>query len=329
MPVSAIAQLVQDLPAATDPDLLVGADQFSDAAVYRLGPELAVVQSVDYFPPIVNDPFVYGQIAAANALSDVYAMGGQPRTVLNIVGFPDDKLGLDVLRAILRGGAERVKLAGAVVVGGHSVRDAEVKYGLSVTGVVDPAVMMTNRAAAPGDTLVLTKPLGTGFVTTAARARRCPDDVLAAACESMISLNRAASQAAMDVGVKAATDITGFGLAGHALEAAEASGVTLRFELDSLPLLSGAMDLARAGNRTRANPTNRAHVESELRLDSVASDDERLEFLFDPQTSGGLLIAVAPDRVNALLDRCRSEGAESATAVGMVTDRDDVALIVS
>jgi selenide,water dikinase len=329
LPVSAIAQLVQDLPAATDPDLLVGADQFSDAAVYRLGPELAVVQSVDFFPPIVNDPFVYGQIAAANALSDGYAMGGQPRTALNIVGFPDDKLGLDVLRSILRGGAERVKSAGAVVVGGHSVRDAEVKYGLSVTGVVDPAVMMTNRAAAPSDTLVLTKPLGTGFVTTAARADRCPDNVLAAACASMIALNRAASEAAMEVGVRAATDITGFGLAGHALEAAEASGVTLRFELDSLPLLPGAMDLARAGNRTRANPTNRAHVEPELRLDSVASDDERLEFLFDPQTSGGLLIAVAPDRVDALLDRCRSGGVESATTVGMVTDRGDAALIVS
>ncbi len=329
MPVSAIAQLVQDLPAADDPDLLVGADQFSDAAVYRLGPELALVQSVDFFPPIVNDPFAYGQIAAANAMSDVYAMGGQPRTALNIVGFPDDRLGLDVLRAILRGGAERVKSAGAVVVGGHSVRDAEVKYGLSVTGVVDPTLMMTNRTAAPGDTLVLTKPLGTGFVTTAARANRCPDDVLAAACTSMIALNRAASEAAVELGVKAATDITGFGLAGHALEAAEASGVTLHFELDSLPLLDGALDLARAGNRTRANPTNRAHVEPKLRLDSVASDDVRLEFLFDPQTSGGLLVAVAPDRVDALIEGCRSRGVDSAAAIGMVTEKSSAAIVVS
>ena len=205
---------MQGLPSFSDPNLLVGAEHFSDAGVYRLADGMAIVQSLDFFPPLVNDPFVFGQIAAANSLSDVYAMGGRPITAMNIVGFPDDKLGFDVLQEILRGGAERVLAAGAVLLGGHSVRDAEIKYGLSVTGIVDPDHMITNEAAAPGDVLVLTKPLGTGFVTTALRAGKCPDDVLAAACASMMRLNDTAAEAALSVGAKAATDITGFGLAG-------------------------------------------------------------------------------------------------------------------
>ena len=176
---------MQGLPASADPNLLLGAEHFGDAGVYRLADGMAIVQSVDFFPPIVNDPYLFGRIAAANALSDVYAIGAKPRTALNIVGFPDEQLDLEVLGEILRGGAERIEAAGAVIVGGHSLRDAEIKYGLAVTGVVDPDLMMTNMAARPGQVLVLTKPLGTGFITTAAQAGKCPDDVLAGASASM------------------------------------------------------------------------------------------------------------------------------------------------
>ena len=181
---------MRGLPQFEDPNLIVGTESFSDAGVYRLRDDLYIVQTVDFFPPLIDDPYVFGQIAAANSLSDAYAMGARPVTALNIVGFPDDQLELEVLHAILAGGAERVLKAGAVIVGGHTVRDAEIKYGLSVTGVVEPAQLLTNAQAQPGDMLVLTKALGTGFVTTAAKARKCPDDVLATTIASMVQLNR-------------------------------------------------------------------------------------------------------------------------------------------
>ncbi len=306
---------MQGLPTFSDPNLLVGAEHFSDAGVYRLADGMAVVQSLDFFPPLVDDPFVFGRIAAANSLSDVYAMGARPVTAMNIVGFPDDKLGLDVLQEILRGGAERVLAAGAVLLGGHSVRDAEIKYGLSVTGIVDPDRMITNEAAEAGDVLVLTKALGTGFVTTALRAGKCPDDVLAAACASMTRLNDTAAEAALAAGARAATDITGFGLAGHAAELAEASGVTVRLELGKLPRLPGAEALATQKHHTRANPTNRAHLQPSTRFE-VADDTVAAEFLFDPQTSGGLLIAVKPDKAESLLEQCHAGGLDAATIIG-------------
>jgi selenide,water dikinase len=276
----------------------------------------------------VDDPFVYGQIAAANALSDLYATGATPRTAMNIVGFPDDELGLDVLERILAGGAERVLAAGAVIVGGHSVRDAEVKYGLSVSGTVDPAKMMSNRGARAGDALVLTKALGTGFVTTALRAGRCPDDARDAACASMVRLNRAASEAAVALGARGATDITGFGLAGHAMEMAIASDVMVRLRLERLPILPGAAPLAAAGNRTRANEPNRAHVEPRLSIEGGAARDARLAFLFDPQTSGGLLVALRADRADELVQRCRAAGAEAAI-VGDVLPAGAARIVVS
>jgi len=319
---------VQGLPAFSDPNLLVGAEHFSDAGVYRLADGLAVVQSLDFFPPLVDDPFVFGQIAATNSLSDVYAMGGRPVTALNIVGFPDDKLGLDVLQEILRGGAEQVKAAGAVLLGGHSVRDVEIKYGLAVTGIVDPDHMITNEAARPGDVLVLTKALGTGFVTTALRAGKCPDDVVAAACASMITLNNTAAEAAGSVGARAATDITGFGLAGHAAELAEASGVTVRLELGKLPYLRGAETLASQKHNTRANATNRAHLQPSTGFE-VADDTVAAEFLFDPQTSGGLLIAVEPDKADTLLERCHAAGLDAATIIGAVETLSDKRLIIA
>lgn len=309
---------MQGLPRFQDPDLLIGAEHFSDAGVYRLAPDLAIVQTVDFFPPVVDDPFVYGQIAAANSLSDVYAMGARPRTALNIVGFPDQELDLSILNEILRGGAERVLAAGAVIVGGHSVRDAEVKYGLAVTGTVDPSRMLTNERARPGDLLVLTKALGTGFITTANRRGECPVETLAAACESMVALNAAASAAAVELGASAATDITGFGLAGHACEMAEASGVTIEIGLAKLPLLPGAKELAVKANFTRAIASNRGHTEGRTRLDAGAAESAFFPLLYDPQTSGGLLIAIEAGKAGELVQRCRGAGAPFATVIGRV-----------
>ncbi len=305
------------LPKSTDPNLLVGADDCSDAAVYLIAEGIAIVQSVDFFPPIVDDPFVYGQIAASNSLSDLYAMGAQPRLALNIVGFPEGEAEPELLHEILRGGAERVSAAGAVIAGGHSVRDQEIKYGLCVTGIVDPALMRTNCDALPGDLLVLTKPLGTGIIATANKAGRCPVDVLERACESMIALNDQASEAATESGAKAATDITGFGLAGHAIEMAKASNVTIRIHLDTLPLIEGALALAEPANLSGASTTNRTFCEPDTLIPGSA-DTKRVELAFDPQTSGGLLIAIAPDRADALLEQCHARGIAAATMVGQV-----------
>ncbi len=308
---------MRGLPKFDDPNLIVGAEGFSDAGVYRLRDDLLIVQSLDFFPPLVDDPYVFGQIAAANSLSDVYAMGAQPTTALNIVGFPDDQLDLDILAEILNGGAERVKQAGAVIAGGHTVRDVEIKYGLSVTGVVAPAELLTNSKAQPGDALVLTKALGTGFVTTAFKAGKCPEDTLNAACASMSQLNMAGRDAAVDVGAHAATDITGFGLAGHAGEMAQASDVTVVLEIASLPILSGALELARQGNRTRASGSNRDFARPFSREEGNP-DKLNLEFAYDAQTSGGLLISVEADRAEELVRQARSRGAEATAVVGEV-----------
>lgn len=320
--------MVRDLPAFDDPNLIVGTEGASDAGVYRLRDDLLIVQSLDFFPPLVDDPFVFGQIAAANSLSDLYAMGARPTTALNIVGFPDDQLPLTVLGDILRGGAERVATAGAVVAGGHTVRDREIKYGLSVTGVVRPEQLMTNQAAKPGDALVLTKALGTGFVTTALKAGRCPDQTLEAAIASMTQLNVVGRDAGLDAGAKAATDITGFGLAGHATEVAQASHVTLVLQLSRLPVLPGSEELARRGNQTRASATNRQFVADQMRVEGQV-DATRLELIFDAQTSGGLLISVDGNRADQVVERARTAGAEFSCVIGSVTERQDVALVVN
>lgn len=327
MPQEATAQVVRDLPKFDDPNLLMGAEGFSDAGVYRVGDDVLLVQSLDFFPPLVDDPFLFGQIAAANSLSDIYAMGGRPITALNIVGFPDDQLDLSVLGEILRGGADRVKLAGAVIAGGHTVRDSEVKYGLSATGVVAEDALLSNQGARPGDVLVLTKALGTGFITTAFKANRCDEDILNTAAESMAMLNAAASEAAAAVGARGVTDITGFGLAGHAGELALASEVTIVIELNRLPLLPGALDLAGRGNKTRASASNRSFVDSMIAIEGDV-DPLLSEFIFDAQTSGGLLISVAEERAEELVNRVQSAGAEATRIIGHVEPREDAALRV-
>ncbi len=318
---------MQSLPRAHDPNLIVGTEGFSDAGVYRLRDDLLIVQSLDFFPPLVDDPFVFGRIAAANSLSDLYAMGAQPTTAMNIVAFPDDQLDLSILAEILRGGGERVSAAGAVVLGGHSIRDAEIKYGLSVTGVVHPQDLLTNQRAQPGDALVLTKALGTGFVTTAFKGERCSDATLAAACASMAELNVAGRDAARELKANASTDVTGFGLAGHAGEMAEASGVTAVLEVHRLPILPGAAALAQQGNRNRACRSNRKFAEPRMHIEGQP-DELLTEFLFDPQTSGGLLISVPQERAEQLVAHARTAGAVAACIVGAIVPQQDVRIVI-
>lgn len=328
MPPQGIAQVLRDLPQVTDPNLLVGTATADDAGVYRLSDDLALVQTVDFFPPLVDDPFVFGQIAAANALSDVYAMGGVPKTALNLVAFPDHRLPLTWLQEILRGGAERCAAAECVIVGGHSLRDSEIKYGLAVTGVVHPGQVLTNAAAKPGDRLVLTKPLGTGFIVTAAKAGQCPKDSLDAAVTSMITLNRTAAEVMRRHAPHSVTDVTGFGLAGHAFEMAQASGVSLKINLNALPLLPGLADLVAKRFFTRASKTNRQFVAEHLKVEGTP-DPTALEAFFDAQTSGGLLISAAADRAEALVQDLRAARTPAAAVIGSVLPRGSHALIVA
>jgi selenide,water dikinase len=308
--------------AERDPNVLVGSETMDDAGVYRLTADLAIVQTVDLFPPVVDDAFIYGQIAAANALSDIYAMGAVPKTVLNVVGFPDDELPLEVLSRILSGGSERIVAAGASLIGGHSVRDVEIKYGLAVTGIIHPDKILTNTKARPGDVLYLTKALGTGFITTAHKADKCPTAVLDAACRSMIELNDKGARAMADLGVLSATDITGFGFSGHSHEMAEGSGVTLRIEMGALPLLPGTEDLIRARHFTRASETNRKHVAPSIRKEGKI---EALleEYLHDPQTSGGLLMAVPKERAAEAEAVLKRHEVLVAARIGEVVEREE------
>jgi selenide,water dikinase len=310
-----------------DPNLLVGTETGDDAGVYRLTDDIAIVQTIDFFPPVVNDPYVYGQIAAANSLSDVYAMGGTPRTALNLIGFPDDKESLDWLGEIVRGGEERLQAGRTVVLGGHTVRDAEIKFGYAVTGTIHPQHVLTNATARPGDKIVLTKALGTGFVTTAHRAGNCPEETLAAAVASMIQINDAAKEAMLAASAHAATDITGYGLAGHAYGMAKGSGTTIALELSRLPLLPGADKLARRPYLTRASATNAAYVAEDLRVEGKP-DPVRMEFFYDAQTSGGLLVSVSADKGDGMVADLHARGVASACIVGEVRAREDKALVV-
>jgi selenide,water dikinase len=324
-----LAELLRSLPARPiDPNLLVGTETSDDAGVYLLPDGSALVQTLDFFPPLVDDPFVFGQIAAANALSDVYAMNARPLTALNIVGFPSDDLPLSILGAILRGAADRISLSGAVTVGGHSIRDREIKFGLSVTGIVDPRVMTTNANTRVGDHMVLTKPLGTGFVTTANKKGECPGELLDRAIASMIQLNAVGRDALRSVsGVHAVTDVTGFGLAGHASEMADGSGVSIRLDTRALPRFEGIESLLSPRHHTRGTRANREFLEGRVAIDPDAQA-EGLELAFDPQTSGGLLIAVDPASVEALLGALRSRGAMAASVVGRAERRSAATAIV-
>jgi len=285
--------------------------------VVRFAPDRALVQTVDFFTPIIDDPWTFGAIAAANALSDVYAMGGEPLSALNILCW-NASLPSEALQELLAGGLAKVREAGAVLAGGHSVTDEEPKYGLAVTGVVHPDRMWTNQGARPGDALVLTKPIGTGIVTTALKRQKCPVDVEEAAVAAMLELNRAGRDAAAGHDVHAATDITGYGLAGHAFEVARASGVGLRFRVGDLPTLPGLPELVRAGHVPGGAHKNRDYVGEALRFEGV--DEVWRSVLVDPQTSGGLLFALPADQAAAVA------GASGGAVVGTV-EEGDVAVV--
>lgn len=289
------------LPRESDPRLLVGRETFDDAGVFRVSEDLALVQTVDFFAPIVDDPYRFGRIAAANALSDVYAMGGEPLTAMNIVGFPEKALPLRVLTEILRGGQDAVHEAGARIVGGHTVIDEELKYGLSVTGTVHPDRILANAGARAGDVLVLTKPIGTGILATAGkRGALSPerDELLFA---TMAALNGNASRSAVALGARCATDVTGFGLMGHALHLARASGVRLVVEHANVPLLDGAQELLAAGFATTGARRNAEWVAAETDWSDTGSEVRSL--LTDPQTSGGLLVALSPAQADDFMAR--------------------------
>jgi selenide,water dikinase len=275
------------------PDLLVGLGEPDDAAVYRIAPDRAIIQTTDFFPPIVDDGYSFGAIAAANAMSDVYAMGGEVLFALNIAAFPDD-LDTEILSDIMRGSADKVAEAGAAIAGGHTVRDREPKYGLAVTGVVHPDRILTKGGAKVGDALFLTKPLGVGVITTALKREQADPVHVRVATESMVKLNRAASHAAVAAGVRSATDITGYGLIGHAIEMAEPSGVCFRFHFADIPLLPGAQVYADAWTFPGGAESNEAFYRSRARFTAELSLAQQW-LLFDPETSGGLLVSVPPD----------------------------------
>lgn len=297
------------------PDLLVGLSAADDAAVYRLNDEQAIVTTTDFFPPVVDDPYDFGAIAAANALSDIYAMGGRPLYAINLVGYPDG-LDLEFLREILRGGAETVASAGAVIAGGHSVTDNEPKYGLAVTGIIHPAHISIKGGSQPGDQLLLTKSLGTGLVTTALKQQRAATDHVEAAVASMKRLNRQAAETAIANNVQSMTDITGFGLLGHAHEMAHASEVNFSIRVSALPWLPGAMEYGSLGIFPGGMGNNRDYFEPWARFEADISLEVR-DMLWTPETSGGLLAAVAPDRVGDFIRMC-----PEATIIGEVEPGD-------
>jgi selenide, water dikinase len=307
------------LPQITDPNVLVGPETCDDAAVYRLTDGLALVLTVDFFTPIVDDPRAFGQIAAANSLSDVYAMGGRPITMLSIVGFPRDKLPMAVLGEILRGGAEKAQEAGVSVVGGHSIDDAEPKVGYAVVGLVHPGRVWRNVGARPGDALVLTKPLGTGIISTAIKQAKAPERAVTEAIRTMTTLNRSAAEAVATVPVHAVTDVTGFGLLGHLREMTRGSKVRVRLHAGQIPLLPGVVALAEAGLVPGGTRRNLDAVAATVRWDPSLSEPRRF-VIGDAQTSGGLLVAT-PDGAG-LLRALAAAGVEGTAQIGKVLDED-------
>ncbi len=306
--------------------MLVSAGTADDAGVYLTDDGRAIVLTLDFFTPVVDDPHDYGRIAAANSLSDVYAMGGRPIVALNIACFPDGELPNWILGKILAGGQEKASEAGVPTIGGHSVSDRELKYGLAVVGVIDPGKIVRNTGAEAGDVMVLTKPLGIGILTTAIKYERLSADEIARVTDVMTMLNRSASEAMLSAGAHSATDITGFGLAGHALEMAEGSGVTLKLKLADLPVLDGAEELAAAGIAPGGLGTNRNYFGRRIET-SIREGDARLSLIYDPQTSGGLLIALSPESVESF-GQAMSEAGMDWWTIGRVTPLGEDPLVI-
>ena len=310
-----LGEMLRALPRSEHPDLLVAFETCDDAAIYRLDDERALVLTVDVITPPVDDPRLFGEVAAANSLSDVYAMGGRPIACMSVLGLPSAKLGPEVLAGIVRGAVTKIEEAGAALVGGHSMEDEEPKFGLSVTGLVHPGRYWSNRGARAGDALVLTKPIGTGVLLNANRKRPLPAEVLDACLESMTALNRAAAEVLEGFEVHAVTDVTGFGLAGHGLEMAEGSGVTLAIDVDRVPVLPGALEAYERGVTTGVNAVNRQMIEGKARFERSLPPWHE-EIFVDPQTSGGLLAAVPAAQADELVAALHEAGVAAARRIG-------------
>ncbi len=309
--------ILEALPHIKDPLLIAGFEENEDAGVYKLSNEVALIQTLDFFTPITNDPYLFGQIAAANALSDVYAMGGRPLLAMNIVCFPIKKMDKEVLREILRGAAVKLMEAETLLLGGHSVEDEEIKYGLSVTGVVHPDRVVLNSGAVPGDYLILTKPLGTGIIATAVKGGRASSDAEVKSFRIMCELNRMASEAMLKAGVHACTDITGFGLIGHAYEMAKAGNVGITLYASKVPVIDEAIEYAEMGLIPEGDYRNKIYCEKMIEVEPAVSLPV-LDVMFDAQTSGGLLIALSPDRTEEFFNLFTATG--MAGVVGEVTE---------
>jgi selenide,water dikinase len=314
------------LPLVESPNLIIGLEKPDDAGVYKITEDIAIVQTVDFFTPIIDDPFVFGQVAAANSLSDIYAMGGKPITAMNIVGFPIKKFEKGILREVLRGGLTKMAEADVVLVGGHSIDDPELKYGLSVTGIIHPQKILTKQGAQPNDGIILTKPLGTGIIATALKGKAASTSAIDRMAASMTTLNRKASVIIQEIGVHACTDITGFGLIGHSYEVANASQKGIYLQLSSIPVIEDALEYAAMGLVPGGARANRQfylpHVEYQVHI-----SPEMQDILYDPQTSGGLLVFVAQEKVNKLLDNFKKE-AVPAYLIGEVTDQSSAKIII-
>ena len=313
-------------PQPKDDNVLIGFDKADDAGVYRLRDDLAIVQTVDFFTPIVDDPFVYGQIAALNSINDVWAMAGTPLTALAITCFPKKGVDLAILGEIMRGGQETLNRNGVTLIGGHSVDNEQIMFGYSVTGVIDPSKIASNAGARPGDVIILTKPIGTGVISTGIKWGKAAVETIAASVETMMTPGKFAAEAMREFEVKGATDVTGFALFGHAWEMARASNVSILIEPAAVPLLAGALELATAGMLTSGDKTNREYIGQDIEI-GASVDKNLVKLLFDPQTAGGMLISVAAERADDLLARLR-ENYPRAQKIGRVLERGAHSIVV-
>lgn len=308
-----------DLEGQRDPNLLVGFETSDDAGVYRLTPEMALVQTLDFVTPLYDDPFIFGQIAAANALSDVFAMGGKPINAMNICCFPSEGVEMSVLSEILSGGFSKIQEAGAVLLGGHTVKDQELKYGLSVTGLIHPGKILRNSSCKPGDKLVITKKVGTGVIVTGAKNDLISGESVAEAMKSMTTLNKVASEVMLEIGANACTDITGFGLAGHLCEMAIGSGTKITLNLQAVPVYSISIELFGRGIRTGVTLSNKQSVTATIQMEKELPREKEM-ILYDPQTSGPLVISLPAEKADLLVSALKEKGVKDAAIIGEVSE---------
>jgi len=316
------------LPAISDPRVLVSANTCDDAGVYKLTDDLALVQSVDLFTPNVDDPYIFGQIAAANSLSDIYAMGGKPVSALSVVGFPIETMSHKIMNQMLRGGIDKMKEAGIEVIGGHSIKDTEIKFGFAVTGVIDPKKIITNDKAKAGDILILTKPLGTGVISFASQLDRASKEAMAVIGQSMAELNKVAAETMVEAGVTTAMDVTGFGLMGHLSEMVAQSGVTAEIYVDQVPFFEGVLDYVREDLISGSIERNREYAAQFVEVGEGVTEDVEIA-LYDPQTSGGFLIAVKEDHAEKFVTKLREKGLNSAAIIGKIIAKSEGKIILT